>query len=225
MRTSTKVIPIEQAICDKKYYPRKYVDWVTIARYKGAMKTGAEFPDVVVALFKKKLIVVDGFHRLEAMRQLKKTHVQATILKGLNEKQIYVESVNRNMNHGRQFSGIERLQIIINLKNWKMSMEQISDIVRIPVENIEPYLVKRTRRISDNGGSMAILKPSVKTGGSFSITRGQAEEQDDIGGGQQLRIIEGFYALLKNDWLDMDRPAIADIVKKVKKLLDKKKYS
>ncbi|KKL83779.1 hypothetical protein LCGC14_1971360, partial [marine sediment metagenome] len=129
-KMKTKIIQIGEAICDKEIYPRNLVDWMTTYRYAKAMQSKAKFPPITVASLNNKLLVVDGFHRLDAYKSNKETHIEVEILEGLDKHQIFIESVKRNIGHGRQFNSQERTRIILTLEKWEISKEVISEIVR-----------------------------------------------------------------------------------------------
>ena len=212
----TKLIQIERAIKDEKLYPRNLVDWITVLRYKQSMQVGADFPPIIVASFKGKYIVVDGFHRLQARKDLKETHIQVEILEGLNKKGIYLESIKRNVSHGRQFSGQERARILLTLKKWKMSQQKISEIVQLPVDKIEPFLAKKIVRISETQEIVPLKFPiSHLAGSEISGVDGQVV----FAGRGQIQILDSMIVLLENGWLNMDSELVKEKVDKIKDLL------
>lgn len=214
----TKIIPIEKAICDKEIYPRNLVNWVTVVRYKGAMNSGADFPPITVARLKNRFIVVDGFHRLDAMKGNKETHVTIEILEGLDKKGIYIESVKRNIGHGQQFSGQERTKIILTLEKWEMSKEQIADIVRIPADKIEPFVAKRITRITETQEDFVLKRPLKHLAGIEMETE---PDQSVFANRDQLQLFNSMIVLLENKWIDTNSELVMEKIKKIKTLLEK----
>ncbi len=215
----TKIIQIEKAICDKEMYPRNLVDWMTTYRYAKAMKSGAKFPPITVAssLFGK-LIVVDGFHRLEAYKQNKETHLEVEIIKGLNKQQIFIESVKRNIGHGRQFNSQERTRIILTLEKWKLSQEVISEIIRIPTDDLQPFVAKRITRITETQEEIP-LKSIIRNLSKSDVD--EEPEQDYFAGRNQLQVLNILIILLKNKYIDTNSKIIMEKLNEINKLLKK----
>ena len=213
----TKIIQIEEAICDKEIYPRNLVDWMTTYRYAKAMKSGAKFPPITVALFEGKNLVVDGFHRLDAYKQNKETHLEVEILKGLNKKEIFIESVKRNIGHGRQFNSQERTRIIITLEKWKISQEVISEIIRIPTDDLQPFVAKRITRITETQEEIP-LKSIIRNLSRESVD--EEPEQDYFANRDQLQVLNTLIILLKNKYIDTDSKIIMEKLKEVNELLE-----
>jgi len=214
----TKIIEIKKAICDKEMYPRNLVDWVTSYRYAKAMQSGAKFPPITVAssMFGK-LLVIDGFHRLEAYKQNKETHIEVEVLKGLNKKEIFIESVKRNIGHGRQFNSQERTRIILTLEKWKMSQEIISEIIRIPTDDIQPFVSKRITRITETQEEIP-LKSIIRNLSKTDVN--EEPEQDYFAGRHQLQILNTLIILLENKYIDTNSQIINEKLNQIHKLLE-----
>ena len=212
----TKIIEIKKAICDKEIYPRNLVDWVTSYRYAKAMQSGAKFPPITVASLWGRLIVVDGFHRLESLKINKEMHIEVEVLRGLNKKQIFIESVRRNIGHGRQFNSQERTRIIITLEKWKLSQEVISEIIRIPTDDLQPFVAKRITRITETQEEIP-LKSIIR-----HLSKGDVDdepEQDSLTNRNQLQVLNTLIVLLKNKYIDTDSEIIMEKLKELNKLL------
>jgi len=215
----TKIIPIGKAICDEEIYPRNLVNWVTVHRYAKAMQAGSKFPPITVAKLglRNRLIVVDGFHRLQANKNNKESYVEVEILKGLDKKGIYVEAVRRNITHGQQFSGQERATIILTLEKWNLSQEQISEIVRIPIDDIEPFIAKRIVRITETQEDIALKRPLRHLAGTemeMEPNQGVFSNRD------QIQILDSLISLLKNNWINKESAIVKEKLQKVYELLN-----
>ncbi|KKM76724.1 hypothetical protein LCGC14_1377240 [marine sediment metagenome] len=211
-----KILQIGQVELDKETYPRLVVDWVTSARYYNALRSGAVFPPIVVAQIDKKYYLVDGMHRLKAHQGNKETHIQCEVLKGLDKKQIFLEAVKRNITHGRQFSTQEVTGICITLDNWKMSQEEISEIVRIPALEIKPFVAKRMTRTMQ-GTEDIPLKASVKNLAGIIVEK---LDQKSLTGSTQVRLIDSLCVLIKEDWIDKGNETILKKLNKLYQLLE-----
>lgn len=217
----TKLLKLGEVVLDTKVYPRTHVDWQTSARYYNALKSGAEFPPICVALFKKKYILVDGGHRLKAFKDNKEKYIKAEVLKDLNEQQIYVEAVKRNIINGRQFSAQEVTKTILTLKKWNMSEQQISEIVRLPATTLNSFVAKRLTRISETQEDVVLKAPfSHLAGEEVPSALGIEEIQKGFGGSlSQVSILDEIIRLIENDLLDLNDKLVAQKFKKLKKLL------
>ena len=213
----TKIIEIKKVICDKEIYPRNLVDWVTTYRYAKAMQSGAKFPPITVASSWGKLIVVDGFHRLESLKLNKEKFIEVEVLRGLNKKQIFIESVRRNIGHGRQFNSQERTRIILTLEKWKVSQEVISEIIRIPTDDIQPFVAKRITRITETQEEIP-LKSIIRNLSKGDVT--EEPEQDYFANRNQLQVLNTLIILLKNKYIDTNSKIIMEKLNELNKLLE-----
>lgn len=211
-KTETKIVPIAQINLDKRFYPRVNVNAITSYRYAKSMEAGAVFPPVTLAALNGKLILVDGAHRIAAEKINKKTHITAEIIYGLGEQQIYLEAIKRNINHGLQFSSFERTRMALQLGEWNFSKEQISEIIRIPVVELQNFVAKRMVRISNNTGEemeeVAIKSPLRHLAGTELFEN--PIQQGVFTNRTQVNILEELIALMKNGWLDTTSEAVME---------------
>lgn len=145
-KMKTKILKISEVIIDFSIYPREEYSAKTSLRYAKAMKMGEEFPPIVV---NEKNILIDGRHRLEARKYNKEKFITAEVLSCPDKKSIYVEAVRRNISHGRPFLEREITEITITLKDFQLSKEEISKIVRLPACELTPFRAKKMERITD----------------------------------------------------------------------------
>jgi len=213
----TRLLRVGEVKTDKEVYPRIHIDWVTCARYYNAMKSGAEFPPITVAKLGNQYILIDGAHRLKATKDNKQTHIQAEIVEGLDKKQIFIEAVKRNIGHGRQFSSQEVTKIAITLEAWEMSKEQISEIIRLPAEDIKPFIAKRMTRITETNEEIALKSPLKNLAGVDLATE---PLQDRISGTSQMQLLDAVITLFKNKWMDTENQNVVSRIKKLKNLID-----
>jgi len=217
-----KLMKISEVKVDDKLYPRTHVDFVTGARYYNALKAGENFPPIAVAKRDNgKCILIDGAHRLQASKQCGQTHIQAEVFEGLTDKEIYVKAIEMNVTHGRQFGTNEITTIAITLQDWKMSLEDISKIIKIPADKIIPFVAKRMTRISETGQEFALKRPlQMLAGSDVSQTEGVELTQQRLGGTAQIRIVDTLNTLLKNNWIE-DSEVLHAKLKRLNKLTDK----
>lgn len=209
---------INEIKMDEKLYPRTHIDWVTGAKYYNALKSGAKFPPIAVAERNGKYILIDGAHRLQAHKQCGETHIQTQVFEGLTDREIFIEAIKANVVHGRQFGTNEITQIAITLQDWEMSLEEISEIIRIPADKIEPFVAKRMTRIIETGQELALKKPlQMLAGVDISIQDNVEYTQQKLNGATQIRIVDTLNTLLKNDWIE-DSEVLHSKLKRLHKL-------
>ncbi len=124
-------------------YPRIDYGWQTAYDYAESMKTGAKFPPITVNKYAGKYYLIDGKHRLGAYELYDEEYVEAEILRDLSEKEIYIESVKRNISHGQPFVEEDIDKIKIALEDFKLSYEEISEIIRVPTEEMKPVIATK----------------------------------------------------------------------------------
>lgn len=166
----TKLLKISELAFDSNLYPRMKVGWLTAYQYAQAMRAGSIFPPILVGRLKGKLYVVDGWHRLEAKKMLKEEYVEAMVKNYENKRDMIVESIRLNSTHGRPLSVQEKVRLIYKLEDLEFRVEEISEIVKVPVGNIERL---KARIIIGPNGKPVYLKSIV--------ARAKPEEEDALG--------------------------------------------
>ena len=216
----TQKIDVAKIILNKELYPRHDLNWAVKCRYYNAMKAGAKFPPLCVAELEGKYVLVDGNHRLNAYKDHQVKQVECEVLTDLTKQEIYVEAVKRNVAQGQPFSTYDTTKVILDLKKWNISLEVISEIISMPVDSIEPFVVKRTTSII--GGEEIALKSPLKNLASIPI---QENPNDKMGGiaRTQLAMIEGLIALIKNQWVDYSSENISKKMNELYGLLEQTK--
>ena len=86
-----KLLPLESLYFEDVFYPREKEDWRAKHNYKQALLAGANFPPIIVIPRKSNkgvYLVIDGWHRTQACKELKEKNIRAELLTGLTDKQI-----------------------------------------------------------------------------------------------------------------------------------------
>ena len=221
-KTENKLINIKDIKFDEKLYPRGNPDYVTIARYVNAMKSGSVFPPITLAKTDKGLFIIDGKHRLEASKGCKETHIQAEVLSGLSEKEIFIEAVKRNSEHGKQFNTYDTTKIIIKLEEFELTPAEITELVRIPADNLKSFVAKRMTSVFGSNEEIPLKKPfSHLSQGEITIENNVESIQRNFNGTSQENLFGEVISLFKNNLLDIENPKVLNKVKTLKKILDK----
>lgn len=219
MANEIKTLKIKDVLIEEELYPRMQPDFVTIARYINALKSGAKFPAITVALLKGKYYLVDGRHRMESSKAVKRDEIEAEILKGLTKKEIFLESVLRNISHGRQFSTQEVVKVIITLQDWDLSTKEISEIIRIPANQIQPFVAKRITRITGTGERIP-LKASLRHFKDIDVDLDFMKNQHGLSPARtQEKLVDNLILLLKKGLINRGNKKVAKKLQKLYKLL------
>ena len=203
--TQTKLLKLTEIKVDNRLYPRMHPDFVTRAKYIHAMNSGAIFPPIVVAKMEDgRNLLIDGLHRMEATEARKETHIQAIVETGLTEEEVFKEAVIANANHGKPFTTQEIVQITVTMQNLDMSLNEISEIIRIPVDKIEAFVAKRITRINETGQDIAVKKPlhGVFGGMEISQNEGVISKQMKLNGRNQIATVDMLISLFGNGWME-----------------------
>jgi len=155
-----RLLKIDEVEFDWELYPRMNVNWLTALKYADAMKTGADFPPIVIGMYRGKRYVIDGWHRVEALKLLDESYVKAVVKPFGTWTDMFVEAVKLNITHGRAISPWEKARIIHKLKGLKFTLEQITEIVRVPVDKIERFAAKVV--IGPDGKPLYLKSPVAK---------------------------------------------------------------
>ena len=134
-----KLVKISELVFDKALYPRFDVGWQTAYQYAQAMRSGSEFPPILVGVLNDIMYVVDGWHRVEAKKLLKEEHIQAIVKRFDDEAAMFVEAIKRNVKHGRQLSVREKVRLVYRLQKMDFTLDQVSEMVMVPIDKIEKF--------------------------------------------------------------------------------------
>lgn len=217
-----KLISIDSVIWDANLYPRVQLDWLTSYRYSESLKSGAEFPPIVVGEFEDKYYLIDGWHRINAYKTNKQTAIEADIIKVDSLNDIYIQAIKRNVVHGRTLSQYERAKAIVRLKEMHLDLEQIEKIICIPAQKLELFVSKRMTLETERTKSL-VLKGALRhySGEELNELERQTieESQIPIQSRNQLQILNEFITMIQNNLFDLSNPKIEKKLKQASNLL------
>ena len=220
-KRTRRVLAIKDIAWDKDLYPRSNPNWQISLTYKNAMKSGDKFPPIKVALFRRKYILVDGKHRIEAYKAIKQKHVDAEILFGLNKKQIFVEAIKANIAHGAQLGVNDKAQVIIRLKDIGYDIPKISNIMSMPVKEITNFSLRKITN-TFNGREIP-LKPALKHLSGMEVDDNIPSIQESYGPSSQFSLITELNSLIANRLIDIRDSKNLVALKRLYKLLGRYK--
>ena len=216
------VLKIKDIKFDQELYPRHNTDWVVIYKYSESMKVkGANFPPIVVAQtgkVRKSYVLVDGMHRLEAMKRNKEEYASCHILTGLSKNEIFIEAVKRNSTHGSDLSGRDKARIITKLKAMKLDLGEISKLVMMPKEKLTIFENKRTS-FTPLGKPVALKRP-LESLAQTEVSEDFEERQSSIRSVNQAEIFNSTIAFLESGALKLDKNTVSKL-KHLRSLINK----
>lgn len=99
-------IPIKEILQDESFQVRKNLDNGIIKRYASVYKAGDAMPPVTVARIGQGLVLVDGWHRIAALKSLGCPEVSA-VIKEATEAEARWMAAKANTEHGLQLKSSE----------------------------------------------------------------------------------------------------------------------
>lgn len=208
-----KLLRIREITLDPEIYPRIATSWKTVYTYQEAMNAGSVFPPITVGKIDgfKGLYLVDGWHRWKATKQRGEKFIEAEVLRFPNKNEAYLEALRRNIKHGRQLSIYEKMRSVVKLEGMGFTREKISQIVKIPMKNIEKLMMRKVTMVR---GVETVIKRTVE---HLGPSAGEAIDrvQSGLHGLSQLDLLSDLLLLAENDLLDLDDPQVVELAGKV----------
>lgn len=233
-----KILNVKDVVTDKELYPRDGWNFQTSYTYSQAMRAGAKFPPILVAMSNGKYLLVDGKHRIEAKKILKQLKIEAEVVIGWSRKRIYEEAVKRNITHGKSLSIHERRQVGLRLRNWQYPPNKISELIQVPLDKLNTFIEQRlTNAITgetiaqvdgvrkQSAPEQIILKSGIRNVKEFptNLTKEEIEEvHEGLYAGSQKSLLLQVIKLVKHNLLDKDDKKLQKLIVELKELLDEK---
>ena len=225
----SRLLKIDEIKVNPNIYPRDNFDPSVVESYKMAMDKGEVFPPILVGTIdgdRKTHNLIDGRHRMEANKRRGEAYISADIRYFKNAKDAFMEAVRQNTKHGAPLSWDDRAEAMKKLTAWGIEKERILQIVRIPasemfrVKAATSPLVKTTgnRGISSGKPHIEPSSPSSSSLPPSDHSSYPAIHDDQIG----IGALEHLNDLLVTDRLNVKKPKIADLSKRVWELLGEK---
>jgi len=95
-----KSVAIGELVLRPEFQVRRKLDAGTIKRYAAVMQSGQEMPPITVAVVEGVSILVDGWHRVQAMKSLGRDITLAVLVEGCDEAQVRWLAAQANLTHG-----------------------------------------------------------------------------------------------------------------------------
>lgn len=215
-----KLLPIKEIRIDENTYPRIKSSWHTAWIYSQEMQAGANFPPIEVARINDKWYLIDGKHRLEAMKLNKEEFIQAihnTQIKTF--QQIFLESIIKNRSHGQKFTVQDKISIALKLRDLQIKDDEISKLIQVPITKLTYFI--QTRVTNTISGDQIILKPNLTHLAGIEVSDQLPAQQQDMAERNQIGHLTQFQTMLENNLFDLTNPEITKKLYEIKKTLSK----
>jgi hypothetical protein len=157
----TTAIPIERIVIDPKFQIRNALDLSAVVAYQRRYSVGSYMPPIEVADVAGAFYLIDGYHRIEALRRLNRTDVQARIRELATIEEAMWLGGEINSGHGVKLTKEERYKrFVLYLKmgkhyvqgkpqtvRWVKSYRQIGEDFGIFHTTAEKLVKKADRRL------------------------------------------------------------------------------
>jgi hypothetical protein len=213
-----KVLQLDEMFWKREFYPRSEncPNWQAVYQYSVAMKNNSIFPPITVVRDEGKYLIIDGVTRYEASKRLNKKTLHAYII-NLPRDKWYELSVELNVVNGQRFSPYELSNIILKLRGLHYSEGAISEIVRMPLDNIKRLTLDRIVKVRVEGKLTRNGKPIFEDKSVKHVMKHYAgkivennlmEIQSPMYGWGQEDLLDQLISLLESKSLDMKNEKI-----------------
>jgi hypothetical protein len=162
-----KPIPVSQIALDPGLQPR--VDGLDAKHVRELEAAPEHWPPVSLVARNERLVLVDGFHRLQAAKNLRLNSVRATVLQVAADADLHALAFTLNASHGRPLSLKDRRVFAARLltlhPNWSdREIGRESGLVQPTVAKLRSELERRKEiplvrsRVGRDGRSYAVAR-------------------------------------------------------------------
>jgi ParB/Sulfiredoxin domain len=188
-------VGIEKIVVDEAIYPRSSVSDFNVSRLVAALSTGAKLPPIVCEA--KTMRIVDGRHRYEAYIKKGLKTIEVTQKVYASEADLFADAVRCNIGHGEPLDSYNVRSAIIRLSEYGYAKEAISEVVRLPLEQIEK--IERGYASEQGTGRPLALKGGLSHLKGTQLTPRQQEINRHYSGGKAVFYARQIADLLEND--------------------------
>lgn len=223
-RRLTQDVKISDVKLIQELYPREGHNWQTAYIYSEEIKSGSQFPIITLAQLDNELVLVDGKHRIEAYKLLKRDTIKAEIFIGWSRNQIFEESIRRNITHGQKLSPFDKRKIALRLKIMNYNPNEISQLIQVPLDKLSTFI---GQSLVNSLTGDKIVETIVKR--EFQHLAGKTFNQEEINniessqsqlhGDSVLVMLHTLINLAEQKLINLDNPNIVKALVQLKSLI------
>lgn len=225
-----QILKISEIELNDKYYVRTKLNENLIREYAESMDKGNVFPNIDISLFKKRYILIDGRHRVEAQKQRGEKYIQADVRDNFTDmSEIFIASVRANEKHGLRLGQADKLKIAYTMQEMDFDIKDINELTGISVNKIEREVLSKIRKVKiieeiREGRKPPVIKEKIKGKEEIEIFDRKEEKKlrEEHKVQWQLDELNEIYDYLKSEEFDLGFNKICKMISKIKKLLKKR---
>lgn len=222
-------IEIDRLITDFTIYPRVTVDKQHVGYMIASLEAGVDLPPIVID--KKSFRIVDGFHRVEAVKRckmVKKPKIISAIFKSYkDQKSIFIDAIKYNAGHGRALTQYDRAHCCVLGQELSISGDALASAMNITVEKLGKLKIDRVGKLhvairGKCGRSKKVpLKRTIQhmAGKTLSVKQGEVNEK--LSGMNQKFYVNQIIMLIESDLLDLSDSELIEKLRRLKTLIEK----
>jgi ParB-like nuclease domain len=182
MTIITKTVWIADLVRDRRFQVRQGLDRATISRYATTMAAGGEFPAVTVALVNGAPVLIDGWHRVEALLAIDRHSVEAVIVEATEQDAMWM-AAKANIAHGLPLRKAELRRVFhayigsrrhLKPRGVKSYREMAKELPGVSHNTVRNWMQKDFPKIAERMGGPDADYPGglrdVRLKGSFAAT-------------------------------------------------------
>ena len=195
-------------------YPREGLDGFNVIRIRNAIEAGVELPPVIAD--KKTKMVIDGFHRIEAVKLISGEDGDISVdyreYKSLAE--MFLDAVRMNAAQGKTLlpNDIERiLQVAKDLEVRPMYLAGALSMTAVRIKGFEPSRIDASISVQDPGIQRArsVVAELVK----------EPEEKKTDNSTGQIFCVKQVIKMIESDQVDLENEKLMDRLAELYRLL------
>lgn len=226
-----KKVLLSELILDYNLYPRSQVDSQHVHNITEAILAENKMPPVIAD--EKSMRVVDGFHRITAMKRIEgeTAKIEVIFKKYASDAEIFTDAMKYNADHGRMLTKYDRTHCAIVAEKLHIDPEIIAGALKMTVDSI-----KELRKIRVGNAKLKIdkgrntknpipLKRTISHMAGKTLTKGQIEANTKLSGMDASFYANQLIMLIENNLLDMNNEKLLERLSRLQELLENMKVA
>ncbi len=220
-------LPIKDIVRQKSFMIRDSIDKQLVAQYKDEYDVIIQQAPISVYDTPMGLYLSDGFHRIEAGKQLEKTTISALVTKG-TVQEAYAAACLANLKHGKPLTKVERIRaiklFITIYPEW--SNVKLADQLSCHEKTVRDYrteleeskeILPQTSRIGKDGKTRPLpTKPDTATS-DFSEVKQKPKRKSKWSTDNKEKL-DKLYKKVKKSAFTGQKPTYQSLIDKAKEL-------